>query len=197
MNHYPAKTKELFLHDLNSSGVLDNAEFACSDLSESFVEKARFKNNLFENCVLKNAIFRECRFDRVSYIMSDLRNFDCGGSFLSNVSFRCCDLIKASMNGGTLHSCSFEGCSAMSINFEKARIINTVFQCTDIYRINLHRAVVINSVFINDKNRCYSGTHKGIFTDAVIIGSTFKNYGDPAESLAGSVMINCTFEETD
>jgi len=123
---------------------VENCDFSNSDISCSKIQDTHLKDNLFNDCSLKDTEFiashvKKCKFKKadftgVSYKSSSFAGNMIEGVVLKSVSFNTTDISDIVFEG-TIEDCSFEYCSFSRVTFKNATLINTFFKCKTLKRI--------------------------------------------------------------
>ena len=121
-------------------------DFSGSDFSSSHIRGSHLDNNIFKDCILKEAEFSG----------SHISGCDFSGADLSGAMIKSCDFQKntianvrwsrTSFHGtsltdivfeGTLEDCYFENCAFKKVTFQNSTITNTFFKSRSLKRIQL------------------------------------------------------------
>ena len=129
---------------LLKSNNVDSCDFSSSDISSSQIQNSHLVNNLFKDCLLKEAEFSEsyiksCNFSSADFTGATVES----GAFVKNTMANAV-LNRTSFNttqiadivfDGTLKDCYFENCEFTRVTFQNSMLMNTFFKCRSLKRI--------------------------------------------------------------
>lgn len=154
------------LHEKFASSNLQNCLFACSDLSGlelkgNNVERCDFSDSdlshsNMQECHVANNVFQNCLYREAGFFKSHIESCDFSGADFTGATFRLCSCVKNTMTNavlfrtsfigsdildvvfnGTLEDCYFENCAFKRVTFENATLINTFFKTGSLKRVRL------------------------------------------------------------
>lgn len=122
---------------LLKSNNVANCDFTGSDLSGSGIKMSNLSDNIFKNCILKEAELFQSYISGCDFCGADLTGtvFKYGGlekcgmdaAVLNHTSFISMHLTDM-VFGGTLEDCFFENCAFTRVSFEDVTLLNTFFK---------------------------------------------------------------------
>jgi len=119
------------------SNNVGKCDFTDSDLSGSRIKMSNLSDDIFKNCLLKEAELLESYLSGCDFSGADLTGtvFKYGGlekcglyaAVLSHTSFVSMHLVDMVFSG-TMENCFFENCAFTRVSFENATLLNTFFK---------------------------------------------------------------------
>jgi uncharacterized protein YjbI with pentapeptide repeats len=128
---------------LKSNNVL-TCDFSGSDFSRSQIQNSNLSNNIFQECLMKEAEFAQsyitdCDFTGADFTGVIIKSGGFAKNIIADAKWNCTSFIDSHIGDviftGTIQDCSFENCSFTKLTFKNATILNTFFKNKSLKRI--------------------------------------------------------------